>query len=80
MVKFAPNICYSAVDQETAVLKCERAVSGPFALLGRPGTLNPKPHDLTLLEGDVFLFMTSLWEKLFYNFFHTSSLHAVVHA
>ena len=34
MVKFAWNFCYCAVDQEKAILKRKRAVSGPSALLG----------------------------------------------
>ena len=34
MVKFAPNFCSCAVDQEKAVFQWKRAVSGPSALLG----------------------------------------------
>ena len=34
MVKFGPNFCYCAVDQEKAVFQWKRAVSGPSALLG----------------------------------------------
>ena len=33
-IKFAPNFCYCAVDQEKAAFKRKRAVSGPSALLG----------------------------------------------
>ena len=33
-VKFAPNFCYCAVDQEKAVFQWKRAVSGPSAFLG----------------------------------------------
>ena len=44
MVKFASNFCYCAIDQEKAIFEGKRAVSGSSsALLGRPGTLNPKP-------------------------------------
>ena len=34
MVKFASNFCYCAVNQETAVFKWKRSVSGPSAFLG----------------------------------------------
>ena len=34
MVKFAPNFCYCAVDQEKAVFQWKRVVSGPSAILG----------------------------------------------
>ena len=34
MVKFGPNFCYCAVDQEKAVFQWKRAVSGPSAFLG----------------------------------------------
>ena len=34
MLKFGPNFCYYAVDQETAVFQWKRAVSSPYALLG----------------------------------------------
>ena len=33
-VKFAPNFCSCAVNQEKAVFQWKRAVSGPSALLG----------------------------------------------
>ena len=34
MIKFAPNLCYCAVDQKKAVFQWKRAVPGPFAHLG----------------------------------------------
>ena len=34
MVKFALNFCYCAVNQEKAVFKRKRTVSGPSAFLG----------------------------------------------
>ena len=34
MVKFGPNFCYCAVDQEKVVFERKRAVSGPSALWG----------------------------------------------
>ena len=34
MIKFAPNFCSCAVDQEKADFQWKRAVSGPSALLG----------------------------------------------
>ena len=34
MVKFAPNFCYCAVNQEKAIFQWKRAVPGPAALLG----------------------------------------------
>ena len=34
MVKFTLNFCYCAVDEQKAVFKWKRAVSGPSALLG----------------------------------------------
>ena len=34
MVKFAPNFCYCAIDQEKAFFQWKRAVSRPSALLG----------------------------------------------
>ena len=42
MVKFGPNFCYCAVDQEKAVFKRKRAVSSPSALFG-PGRPTKSP-------------------------------------
>ena len=35
MIKFAPNFCYCAVDQEKAVFKRKRAVSGPSQICSK---------------------------------------------
>ena len=48
MIKFSPNFGYCAVDQEKAVFKRKRAVSGPSALFGpgRPTSLGLKGFKL----------------------------------
>ena len=47
MVKFGPNFCYCAVDQEKAVFQWKLAVSGPSALL-EPEMVKFRPNYLLL--------------------------------